>query len=205
MAITIRDDRRWTREEYERCVEEGFFHPEARLELVYGFLYERSQHSPLHVTGVQCAWQFLRSLFDHEEGCFIQILAPLALGPDSEPEPDISVVPGRIRDYFSAHPTTAILIVEAAEDSLLHDRGLKKSLYAREGIPEYWLMNLIDNCLEVFRAPQDGVYTQSQILREEDTVSPLERPEASIKVADLLPFRRSQASKTPTPPTPTNI
>ena len=190
MAITIRDDRRWTLEEYEQCVEEGFFHPEDRLELVNGFLYERSQHSPLHVTGVQCAWHLLRPLFDQHHSGFIRILAPLALGPDSEPEPDLAVVPGRIEDYFSAHPTTAVLILEVASDSLLHDRGLKKDLYAREGIPEYWLMNLVDACLEVYRAPQDGVYTQSLILRGEDTVSPLERPEASIRVADLLPFRR---------------
>jgi Uma2 family endonuclease len=188
MAITVRDNRCWTREEYERCVEEGFFHPEDRLELVCGLLYERSQHSPLHATGVQCAYHLLRPLFDQDHGCFIRILAPLALGSDSEPEPDLAVVPGRIEDYFSAHPTTAVLIVEVADSSLLHDRKRKKRLYARAGIPEYWLVNLVDGCLEVYRNPQEGIYTESTILRGEDTLSPLERPKASLRVADLLPF-----------------
>jgi Uma2 family endonuclease len=109
-----------------------------------------------------------------------------------EYELDVAVVPGKFEDYFSAHPTTAVLVVEVADSSLLqlHDRKRKKKLYARAGIPEYWLVDLVDGSLEVYRSPKDGVYTQSTILWGEDTVSPLERPEGSIRVADLLPFRR---------------
>lgn len=186
MAIAIKDDHYWTREEYERRISEGFFHPEERLELVDGVLYEMTPQSSLHFSGIRLAEQFLKPLFPH--GFDIRTQSPLALGLDSEPEPDVAVVPGKLEDYFSAHPTTAVLIVEVADSSLLHDRERKKSLYARAGIREYWLVNLVDSSLEVYRAPQEGVYTQSLILRGEDMVSPLERPEANIRVADLLPF-----------------
>lgn len=188
MAIAIRDDHYWTREEYERRVEEGFFHPEERLELVEGVLYEMTPQSSFHTGGIRLAERYLKSIFPH--GFDVRAQLPLALGPDSEPEPDVAVVPGKLEDYFSAHPTTAVMIVEVADSSLLHDRKRKKRLYARAGIPEYWLVNLVDGSVEVYRTPQDGVYTQSAILRGEDLVSPLERPEASIRVADLLPFRR---------------
>jgi Uma2 family endonuclease len=188
MAIAIKDDHYWTREEYERRISEGFFHPEERLELVDGVLYEMTPQSSYHLSGLRLAERFLKTLFT--QGFDIRTQGPLALGLDSEPEPDVAVVPGKLEDYFSAHPTTAVLIVEVADSSLLHDRKRKKRLYARAGIPEYWLVNLVDGSLEVYRAPEDGVYTQSLILRGEDTVSPLERPEGSIRVADLLPFRR---------------
>jgi Uma2 family endonuclease len=188
MAIAIKDDHHWTREEYERRILEGFFHPEERLELVDGVLYEMTPQSSFHTGGIRLAERFLKSFFAH--GFDVRTQSPLALGLDSEPEPDVAVVPGNLEDYFSAHPTTAVLIVEVADSSLLHDRKRKKRLYARAGIPEYWLVNLVDGCLEIYRDPKDGIYTQSTVLRGEDLVSPLARPEASIKVADLLPFPR---------------
>jgi hypothetical protein len=123
------------------------------------------------------------------EGYDVRPQLPLALGDDSEPEPDIAVVPGAWRDYSHSHPTTALLIVEVADNSLLHDRKRKTRLYAQAGIPEYWIDNLVDWCLEVYRDSKDGVYTSRAVLREGDSVSPLSRPEASIPVADLFPRR----------------
>jgi len=112
------------------------------------------------------------------------------LGSDSEPQPDIAVVPGHFLDYLYAHPSTAILIIEVADSSLLHDQERKARLYAREGIPEYWLLNLVDWCLEVYREPKDGFYTSHTVLRAGDSVSPpLSRPEASIPIASLLPHK----------------
>jgi Uma2 family endonuclease len=80
-----------------------------------------------------------------------------------------------------------VLVVEVAESSLLHDSKCKASLYARAEIPEYWLMNLVDWQLDVYRDPQDGEYRSRIILRSEDSVTPLVRPELRIAVADLLP------------------
>jgi Uma2 family endonuclease len=185
MATTTVDNRRFTREEYERLVEEGYFHPEERIELVDGLLYEKTPQSSFHATGVRGSQEALRTVFS--EGYDVRSQFPLALGFDSEPEPDVAVVPGSLRDYVYAHPTTAILIVEVADSSLIYDRKRKASLYARSGIPEYWILNLVRWCLEVYREPKDGVYTSLTVLRGEDSVSSLSRPEVSIPVASLFP------------------
>jgi Uma2 family endonuclease len=187
MVTTTVENRRFTREEYERLVEQGYFHPEERVELVDGLLYEKTPQSSFHATGVQGSQEALRTVFS--EGYDVRSQFPLALGFDSEPEPDIAVVPGSLRDYVYAHPTTAILIVEVADSSLIHDRKRKASLYARSGIPEYWILNLVRWCLEVYRESKDGAYTSRTVLREADSVSPLSRPEVSIPIASLLPSK----------------
>ncbi len=184
MATATVDIRRWTREEYERLVEQGFFDPEERLELVDGVIREMSPQSRRHALGVLLIQSALSPLFS--DGFHIQVQMPLALGPDSEPEPDLAVIPGKPQDYPDSHPSTAVLVVEVADSSLLRDRE-KARLYARAGIPEYWLKNLLDRCLEVYREPKDGIYTSRTVLRDGDSISPLSRPEAVIPVASLLP------------------
>jgi Uma2 family endonuclease len=187
MATATIDTRRWTREEYEWLVEQGFFHPEEKLELVEGVIYEMTPQSSYHATGVRAAHRALEPIF--AEGHDIRPQLPLALGDDSEPEPDIAVVQGAWRDFSHSHPSTAVLVVEVADSSLLHDRKRKVRLYAQAGIPEYWIANLVDWCLEVYRDPKNGTYTTRIILREGDSVSPRSRPDASIPVASLFPNR----------------
>jgi Uma2 family endonuclease len=183
-TATAEKTRRWTREEYERLVDQGFFDPEERLELVDGVILEMSPQNRRHALGVLMIHRALSPLF--LEGFHFQIQMPMALGPDSEPEPDLAVIPGKPEDYPDGHPSTAVLVVEVADSSLLRDRN-KASLYARMGIPEYWLENLVDWCLEVYREPKDGAYTSRTVLRAGDSVSPLSHPEARIPVTSLLP------------------
>jgi Uma2 family endonuclease len=187
MATATADNRRFTREEYERLIEQGYFHPGERVELIDGILYEMSPQSADHGSGAYSSHEALRSVFS--TGYAVRSQLPLALGFDSEPEPDVAVVLGNGRAFRKTHPTTALLIVEVADSSLMKDRNLKASLYARAGIPEYWILNLVDWCLEVYREPKQGVYTSRTILREEDSVSPLSKPEVSIPVADLFPLK----------------
>src|SRR2546430_17190567 len=78
---------------------------------------------------------------------------PIGLDDDSEPEPDIAVVPGSPDDYSRAHPSRPVLTVEVAESSLASDRHRKGSLYARAGLSDYWVLNLLDRVLEVYRQP----------------------------------------------------
>ena len=184
MATATADLRRWTREEYERLVEQGFFHPEEKIELVDGVILEMSPQSSVHTIGVLLIQGALTPIFS--EGCYIRSQMPLALGFDSEPEPDLAVVPGVPLDDLDAHPSTAVLVVEVADSSLLRDRA-KASLYARAEVPEYWLENLVDWCLEVYRQPKDGTYTSRTVLRAGDIVSPLSRPQTAIPVVGLLP------------------
>lgn len=177
--------RRFTREEYEDLVKQGFFHPDERVELVDGYIYEMTPQDSWHASGVQALQEVLIPLF--KKGYSVRIQMPLALGFDSEPEPDMAVVRGHWREYRDAHPTTAVLVVEVAGASLIHDRDRKGPLYARAGIPEYWLLNRREACLEVLRDPRDGEYRSRMVLRAGDTISTLTRPGVSIPVSDLLP------------------
>ena len=112
---------------------------------------------------------------------------PLAADDYSEPEPDVAVVTGAIRDYRDAHPTSAVLIVEVSDDSLHQDRTVKQRLYARCGVPEYWILALPDTRLEVYRDPGEGGYRSVGVHGPGDSVAPRGRPEAEIVVDDLLP------------------
>ena len=112
---------------------------------------------------------------------------PLALDETSEPEPDIAVVVGVPRDYRDAHPTTAVLVVEVSDATLALDRQRKKTVYARRGIKEYWVLNLLEARLEVYRDPKGEDYQDVRSLTGSDKVSPLACPVATIAVADLLP------------------
>src|SRR5262249_51704654 len=113
---------------------------------------------------------------------------------DSEPEPDVAVVPGSRRDHTISHPSHPVLIVEVAESSLVFDRAEKGSLYARAGIADFWILNLPDQVLEVYRDPAAAPHAQyghrygaTITLGPRDAVTPLAAPTAAIAVADLLP------------------
>lgn len=179
------DIRRLSRVDYERLVEAGFFHPEERLELVDGVIFGMTPQSSRHATGVSLALRALQTFYG--EGYDVRCQLPLALGEDSEPEPDIAVVTGQPNDYASAHPTTALLVVEVADSSIHHDRRRKAALYARCLIPEYWLLDLAKGCLVVHRQPREGAYASRAVLRAGDKVSPSTHPSAALPVASLLP------------------
>lgn len=185
MATSAVDVRRWTREEYERLVEEGFFRPEERIELVDGVIYEMTPQSVGHAVAVRLARQVLGRIFS--TGFDILVQMPLALGEDSEPEPDLAVVPGSPRDHLASHPTSAVLVVEVVETSLTRDRERKANLYARAGIPDYWILVLGGRQLEVLRDPRGGTYRSRTVLNAMDKIFPLACLEAAISVGELLP------------------
>lgn len=186
------ETRRFTRGEYERLTEIGFFRPGERLELIDGLLLVREPQKSRHATAVRLVQQALERTFG--PGWDVRPQLPVALDDMSEPEPDAVVVPGDARDYRDAHPTSPVLIVEVAESRLGFDRRRKSSLYARAGIPEYWVLNLVRGVLEVHREPEAfGAarygfrYRSIEKLARTATVSPLALPSSVIAVADLLP------------------
>ncbi len=192
MAISPTRTRRFTRLEYERLVDAGIFRPGERLELLAGHLVVSEPQGSLHATAVGLAEDALRASFG--PGWIVRVQMPIALADDSEPEPDVAVVPGTRRDYELAHPSRPVLLVEVAESSLDDDRGDKASLYARAGVPEYWIVNLVDRVLEVHREPAASPdvpfawsYRTVTSLGSGASVAPLARPGALIEVAALLP------------------
>jgi Uma2 family endonuclease len=184
--------RRWSRREYERLVDQGFFRPDERLELIDGHLIVKEpQYSP-HATAVALVTEALRMAFG--PGWYVRPQFPVALDRWSEPEPDVCVVPGSPRDYRDAHPARPVLVVEVAQSRLRFDRGRKASIYARAGLTDYWIVNIVDRGLEVHREParlptrpRGWRYQSIQILGPDDAVTPLTAPSARIAVADLLP------------------
>lgn len=184
--------RRWKRVEYEQLVEKGVFMPGERVELIDGLLLVAEPQSSSHFTAVRLVERALVRAFG--EGWDVRAQGPIALDDTSEPEPDVAVVRGELRDYVEAHPADPVLVVEVALTSLNYDREHKSSLYARAGRPEYWIVNLIDRVLEVRRepapspsAPYGWDYSSVEVLRPGDSACPLAAPAARIAVADLLP------------------
>jgi Uma2 family endonuclease len=184
--------RRWTRDEYDRMIDAGVLTENDRVELIEGEIVTVTPQKSRHTTAVRKATEALRRAFG--EGVDVRSQSPLLLGDDSEPEPDVAVVIGTIDDYRDRHPTTALLILEVADSSLAFDRANKARVYARAGIADYWLVNLVDNVLEVRRFPAPSPdaadqwgYAVVEQYRATDGVAPLERPERPIAVADLLP------------------
>jgi Uma2 family endonuclease len=188
---TFANRKRFTVQEYEQMEQAGFFQ-DVRVELIDGEIFQIAAIGMGHAVSVDQANDELRTIF--KRGYRIRVQSPLAIG-ESRPEPDIAVVRGfSAKDFLRSHPTTAVLIVEVSEFSLPYDRDYKGSLYASAGILEYWVLNLIERCLEVYREPDTlesvpfgYAYLSKRIYKPEETVSPLEKPDAKIKVANLLP------------------
>ncbi len=190
--------RRWTRSEYHRAARLGLFRPDERLELIGGEVVQKMspQQTP-HATSVQLAEEALRLAFPH--GHRVRVQLPLALGEHDEPEPDVAVVLGSIRDYEDEHPTSAMLVVEVADSSLRTDRGPKAGLYAAAGIGDYWIVNLVERVLEVHRdavpmADRPFGHGYRSVTRHDESASmaPLAAPATPIRVEDLLPRARTQ-------------
>ena len=183
--------RRWRRVEYDRLVDLGLFEGE-RLELLDGVLVVREPQKSPHAAITAKVGRVLAAAFGG--GWHTRLHSPLALGDFSEPEPDVAVVAGEPDDYFAAHPSTAALVVEVADSSLRLDRRFKAAIYARAGLGEYWIVNLVDRVVEVHREPlapaggaDDWSYRSVEVLRPPAHVTPLAAPHTAIPVADLLP------------------
>ncbi|MBC7545237.1 MAG: Uma2 family endonuclease [Candidatus Sericytochromatia bacterium] len=189
MEAVAPSHKRWTRAEYERLIDDGYFAPTEQVELINGEILAMTPQKSRHSAVVTMIQEGLRAAFLPVAHTRAQL--PLALDPDSEPEPDIAVVPGTPRDYLDAQPTAAWLVVEVADTSLAFDRRTKGPLYARAGIPDYWIANLVDNVLEVYREPIETAtgwtYRLVQSHRPGDQIAPVMAASVPLNVADLLP------------------
>ncbi len=192
MQTTSPRTRRWTRVEHNRPIELGVFQPDERLELPAGKLVVREAQGDPHTLAVELVNEGLRAAFVPDWRVHVQL--PIALNEESEPGSDISVAPGRVRDRREAKPSRLALVVEVAESSPALDREYKGSLYARARVPDYWIVNLADRVLELYRDPRPDAsasygwaYRSVQSVSAGEHMSPLVAPTARVPVADLLP------------------
>jgi len=188
------ESHRWTTDAYDRMVAHGLFSPGEHVELIDGEVVNMTPQGSAHITALLLVHQRLQQVFG--AGFHVRPQAPLVADPLSEPEPDVSVVRGTVRDYAGCHPCAheAVLVVEVSDSSLEYDRGTKGSLYARAGIPEFWIVDLINLQLEVYRKPQPDPaarfgwgYAERFSVSSGQSASPLGMPSAAVAVRDLLP------------------
>ena len=195
MATTYADQpylHRWSRRAYGQLIEHGVLDEDDPVELLDGLLLVKEPQSSPHRTAVLLAAKALERAFG--EGWFVQTQSPIVLDDRSEPEPDVCVVRGSPRDYVTAHPTRPALVVEVAQSGLRLARGRKAAAYARAGITDYWIVDLITRVLEVRREParpgpahRRWGYVAVETLGAEATITPLAAPGAVVRVAELLP------------------
>jgi Uma2 family endonuclease len=181
-----------TREQYYELGRQGYFDGK-RVELIRGEVIEMSPISIAHARGVGFVSDALALVF--ALGYYVNVQQPFSVPsapPGSEPQPDVSVIPGSRRNA-SDHPTQTALLVEVADSTFFYDTTTKAELYATANVPEYWVLDL-NRQLHVFRDPQPlpatlgaTAYQIHDTLGPNDSVSPLAAPNAVFRVADLLP------------------
>jgi len=170
------------RVEYERLAAEGFFEDE-KVELLFGLVVPMTPIDPAHshsTARLNVALQ--RALGDR---VWIRVQDALAASDVSEPEPDIAVVP-RI-EYWTEHRTKAFLVVEVARTSLRKDKGPKALLYGLAEVDEYWIVNHVDEVVEVYRDRHNGEWRQRTTHQRGETIAMLAFPDVQIAVSEILP------------------
>lgn len=173
------------RSEYDQLVASGAFESE-RVELLEGMLVTMTPQDPAHAHTVQRLTAVLTLAL--RDRAIVRTQSPLALLDDSEPEPDIAVVP--LADYSSGHPTQAYLVVEISGSSQRRDRLVKAPLYARAGVGEYWLIDLSGRVADVHRDTDAGRYTSVVRVKGDGILSLLRFPEVRVSMSDILPTVR---------------
>jgi Uma2 family endonuclease len=186
---------RWTGGEFDRAVEMGIFDGQ-RVELIDGEILEAPPMNDPHAQAIQLAPYALIEVFPPTTET-IRVQCPMRLG-EARPLPDFAVIAGTPRQITS-HPTTALLVIEVADTTLEFDRVDKGRLYAASGITDYWIVNINERCVEVYRQPTSDAsavahYASLRTFGETEAISPFAKPGAVIRVADLLPSFASNAS-----------
>lgn len=178
----------FTLAQYELMAEAGVFDGKhgQRVELIRGEIREMT---PIGIQHGDVVDRLTRWSIENlpAERAWVRIQGTLTVPAlESAPEPDVLwLVP---KDYSQGHPgpEDVLLLIEVAESSLAEDTGEKAQLYAEAGIADYWVVNLVDNCVEVFRDPQPSGYTSRQTRRSDEEIRPLALPDVALKPSALF-------------------
>jgi Uma2 family endonuclease len=173
----------WTVEDYHRMIAAGIL-CDRSVELLAGEIVEMAPEGPIHAFYGETLADYLRSCLRNR--ALVREARPIAL-VDSEPEPDISVVQLPRERYRDRHPNPDDIfwLIEVSDSSLKKDLETKQPIYAEAGIQEYWVIDLQNRQLIVFRSPHNGEYASKQELRQGD-VSPQAFPDIVVGIASLL-------------------
>lgn len=184
---------RFTRDQYRSLAVHGFFDAR-RVMLIHGEVLEMAAMKEPHAAGSSLVVYALQSAFG--PGFWVREQKPLDVNTSNDPEPDVAVVPGTPRAYSHSptapHASVAAVVVEVADSTLTQDTSTKPELYATAGVLDYWVLDVVNNVLMVFRDPYSlpgggKTFRTCITLTAADTVTLLAVPNVTILVADLLP------------------
>jgi Uma2 family endonuclease len=180
-ALQTERPRPLRRVEYDRLVELGCFEDE-RVELLGGALLTMSPQGPRHATVVERLTMLLVPAMLGRGT--VRVQSPLAAGIHSEPEPDVVLVAPGPRPH--GHPHTAFLVIEVAETSVAKDRVIKSCIYAACGVPEYWIVNLPENTIEIQTHSEHNVYREYRTAGRGETITLQALPDITLSVEEIL-------------------
>jgi len=175
--------KRWTREEYEQLIERGIFVGKPRVELIEGQIVEMSPQNTPHSRAISRLNRLLSRLLGEHH--YVRVQCPLNSGLDSQPEPDFALVRLELVDEGDQQPGTADLVIEVSHTTVRYDRK-KARLYAASQVPEYWIVNLEQQRLEVYRELLADGYGFTRIFALTEEIQPVHWPEITFKVSDLF-------------------
>ncbi|MEE3718623.1 Uma2 family endonuclease [Tumidithrix elongata RA019] len=186
--------KRWTVQDYHRMSELGLLNVDERTELIAGQITLMAAKGTPHVTSLYLLADALRGVTHPERdrlgtSALIRTQDPIQLDDFSEPEPDLAIAQGTVLDYAEQHPRPEqiYLVVEVADSTLKYDCEIKDKLYAQSGIADYWVVDLKNRQLHIFRNPTATGYTNHLILTEPNQASPLAFPDLAIALTSILP------------------
>jgi Uma2 family endonuclease len=179
--------KRWTVQDYYRMGESGILDPNECTELLAGQIILKAAKGTTHVTALRLLANALQDQLGNT--VLIRTQDPIRLDDFSEPEPDLAIVEGSALDYATQHPRAdqVYLVVEVSDSTLKQDCEVKDKLYAQVGITDYWVLDLKNRQLHIFRNPTPIGYTSHLILAEPNQVSPLAFPDITLSLALVLP------------------
>lgn len=180
--------KRWTVQDYHRMSELGILDPNERTELIAGQITLMAAKGTPHVLALRLLSRRLDQLLAGQP-VFVSTQDPIQLDNFSEPEPDLAVVHGTELDYANCHPRPEDLdlVVEVADSTLRQDCEIKDKVYAQAKIADYWVVDLKNRQLHVFRDPTPAGYTRHLILTEPQQISPLAFPGVTLSLTSILP------------------
>jgi Uma2 family endonuclease len=184
-ALLYESPRLLSVDDYHRMAEAGIFADGERVELLEGVILAMTPQSASHARRVQILTRLLVEALGREYAVRPQL--PLTIGTRNEPEPDLAVVPADATSE-DRHPGTALLVIEVAGESLRRDRRVKAAVYARAGVPEYWIVNLDARAVEVFADPDAaaGAYRRTRTCSTADALASEALPRLSFAVSEIF-------------------
>jgi Uma2 family endonuclease len=177
--------------EYYQMIESGIIREGERVELILGQIFTMAAKGTRHSVSTTRLITEISTILQRR--AIVRCQEPITLPNNSEPEPDIAIVKLRSDDYVNSHPsaTDIILVIEVADSTIKFDRETKAPLYAAAGINEYWIVNLIDNRLEIYRQPEGNIYAIIEIITPPRSIGLPQFPEISLNIGDFFPDQKA--------------